>query len=68
MDKNRKESVEHGLKRTMKEMMGKATDDKRNGIVIPIRRTTGSVKRKVDRAADDRRDIARMDDDLDHGT
>jgi hypothetical protein len=70
MDNNRMEGVEHGSKLTMKEMMGKAaTDDKRKGNVAPLWKTTGKVKKgKTGQAADDVLDVARMDDDLDHGT
>ncbi|HET7329730.1 hypothetical protein [Dyella sp.] len=70
MDKNRMEGVEHGSKITMKEMMGKAaTDDKRKGTVVPLWKTTGKVKKgKTGQATDDMLDVARMDDDLDHGT
>jgi uncharacterized protein YjbJ (UPF0337 family) len=68
MDKNRMEDPEHGFKRTMKEMMGKATDDNRKGTVIPIRKATGKVKGKAEKAADHVRDTACMDDDRDRGT
>jgi len=64
------EGVEHGSKLTLKEIMGMAaTDDKRKGTVVTLRKTTGKVKEgKTGQTTDDVLDVARMDDDLDHGT
>jgi uncharacterized protein YjbJ (UPF0337 family) len=58
MDKNQTGHGQHGSKRTMKEMFGKATGDKRKGIVTNIRKTIGSVKGKM---SDEAHDTARRD-------
>jgi len=58
MDKNQTGHGQHGSRRTMKEMFGKTTDDKRKGIVTNIRKTIGSVKGKM---SDEVQDTARRD-------
>lgn len=62
MDKNRTEGVEHGFKRTMKEMMGGWTDNKREETAGNVAKTTAKAEKKMIRAADDTRDTARTDD------